>query len=73
MVTGGADGLGKGIARRLASEGAHVVLFDVSPLTEGVSDRGTDLHAFSAGTVAAFTSEGLAVEGAKVGMIPIIR
>ncbi|MFM7838220.1 MAG: SDR family NAD(P)-dependent oxidoreductase, partial [Chitinophagaceae bacterium] len=28
LITGGADGLGKGIARRLAALGATVVLFD---------------------------------------------
>lgn len=28
LITGGADGLGKGIARRLAAQGATVVLFD---------------------------------------------
>ncbi len=28
VLSGGADGLGKGIARRIASEGAHVALFD---------------------------------------------
>jgi len=28
IVTGGADGLGKGICQRLGSEGAHVVMFD---------------------------------------------
>lgn len=31
IVTGGADGIGKAIVRRLASEGASVTLFDVSP------------------------------------------
>jgi 3-oxoacyl-[acyl-carrier protein] reductase len=30
VVTGGADGIGKAIARRLASEGARVALFDVN-------------------------------------------
>ena len=30
IITGGADGIGKGIARRLASEGAAVVLFDIN-------------------------------------------
>src|SRR4051794_9225662 len=29
VVTGGASGIGLGVAKRLASEGAHVVLFDV--------------------------------------------
>lgn len=28
IITGGADGLGKGICHRLGSEGAHVVMFD---------------------------------------------
>lgn len=28
VISGGADGLGKGIARRIASEGGHVALFD---------------------------------------------
>lgn len=31
VVSGAADGLGKGIAKRLASEGGKVVLFDVNP------------------------------------------
>ncbi len=30
IVTGGADGIGKAIAHRLASEGAHVTIFDIS-------------------------------------------
>jgi NAD(P)-dependent dehydrogenase (short-subunit alcohol dehydrogenase family) len=30
VITGGADGLGKGIAYRLASEGCRVVLFDIN-------------------------------------------
>lgn len=30
IITGGADGIGKGIARRLASEGAAVALFDIN-------------------------------------------
>ncbi len=30
VITGGADGIGKGIARRLASEGALVILFDIN-------------------------------------------
>jgi 2-dehydro-3-deoxy-L-rhamnonate dehydrogenase (NAD+) len=30
IITGGADGLGKGIAQRLASEGGTVVLFDIN-------------------------------------------
>ena len=30
IITGGADGIGKGIAQRLATEGATVVLFDIN-------------------------------------------
>ena len=30
MITGGAQGLGEGIARRLAEEGASVVIADVN-------------------------------------------
>ncbi|MEN8715073.1 MAG: SDR family NAD(P)-dependent oxidoreductase, partial [Verrucomicrobiales bacterium] len=30
IVTGGADGIGKAITRRLAEEGARVTIFDVS-------------------------------------------
>ncbi len=33
IVTGGADGLGKGITERLLSEGATVVIFDVNEKT----------------------------------------
>ena len=29
LVTGGADGIGLGIARRFAHEGAHVVIADI--------------------------------------------
>jgi 3-oxoacyl-[acyl-carrier protein] reductase len=30
IITGGADGLGKGIARRIASEGGRIILFDIN-------------------------------------------
>ena len=30
VLSGGADGLGKGIAARIASEGCNVVLFDIN-------------------------------------------
>ena len=30
VISGGADGLGKGIAARIASEGCKVVLFDIN-------------------------------------------
>lgn len=30
IITGGAEGIGKGIARRIASEGATVILFDIN-------------------------------------------
>lgn len=32
IITGGADGIGKAIARRLATEGARVHLFDINPV-----------------------------------------
>lgn len=53
VVTGGADGLGKGITRRLASEGAIVVIFDIQ-------------DALMQSAVAEFASEGLKVEALKV-------
>ena len=49
IVTGGADGIGKHIARRLASEGAAVAIFDASAKQ-------------SAATVAEFAAEGLVIE-----------
>ena len=30
IITGGAEGLGKGIAKRLGSEGAAIALFDIN-------------------------------------------
>ena len=30
VISGGAEGLGKGIARRIASEGGQVILFDIN-------------------------------------------
>ena len=50
IVTGGAEGIGKGIAKRLASEGAAVALFDING---GLLDR----------TVAEFAGLGYAVTG----------
>ncbi|MBN8820933.1 MULTISPECIES: SDR family NAD(P)-dependent oxidoreductase [unclassified Spirosoma] len=50
IVTGGADGIGKGIAKRLASEGATLVLFDINHVT---LER----------TVAEFTKQGHSVSG----------
>lgn len=40
LITGGAEGIGLGIARALAAEGANVVLADIDPVTleAGVSD-----------------------------------
>ena len=40
VISGGADGLGKGIAARIASEGCNVVLFDINEklLQQTVSD-----------------------------------
>ncbi|GAB3021885.1 SDR family NAD(P)-dependent oxidoreductase [Spirosoma pulveris] len=53
IVTGGADGIGKGIAKRIASEGATVVLFDINSASLD--------H-----TVAEFTEQGLVVRGQTV-------
>lgn len=53
IVTGGADGIGKAIAGRLAAEGATVVLFDTNALT---LDR----------TVADFRQRGYATSGQVV-------
>jgi NAD(P)-dependent dehydrogenase (short-subunit alcohol dehydrogenase family) len=36
LVTGGASGIGAGIARRFAAEGAHVAVFDRNPVTDPV-------------------------------------
>jgi len=53
IVTGGADGIGKAIARRLATEGASVTLFDLSEEN-------------TAATLREFAGEGLSVHGEKV-------
>ncbi len=53
IVTGGADGIGKAVVRRLASEGASVTFFDVSPEK-------------SAAVVAEFAAEGLVVHAETV-------
>jgi len=40
VITGGADGLGRGIAQRIAAEGGHIVLFDINKvlLDKAVAD-----------------------------------
>lgn len=53
VVSGGADGLGKGIANRLASEGASLALFDVN---ERLLEQ----------TVAHFQAQGFTVRGYRV-------
>ena len=50
IVTGGAEGIGKGIAKRLATEGATIALFDIN-------------HVALERTVADFTKLGYAVTG----------
>lgn len=50
IITGGAEGIGKGIARRLAAEGATVALFDIN-------------HVALQRTVADFTAQGFTVTG----------
>jgi 3-oxoacyl-[acyl-carrier protein] reductase len=44
VVTGGASGIGKAIAERLAKEGAHVALFDLDQ--RGMDDVARELSAF---------------------------
>ena len=39
LVTGGANGLGFGVAKRLVSEGAHVWIVDVDPVVEHVASE----------------------------------
>jgi 2-dehydro-3-deoxy-L-rhamnonate dehydrogenase (NAD+) len=53
VITGGADGLGKGIAARIASEGCKVVLFDINEQLLGQ-------------TVSAFKKLGYVAEGLVV-------
>jgi 2-dehydro-3-deoxy-L-rhamnonate dehydrogenase (NAD+) len=50
LITGGAEGIGKGIAQRLAAEGATIALFDIN---EDLLHR----------TVAEFTQQGYTVTG----------
>ena len=53
IITGGAEGLGKGIAERIASEGGSVFLFDINqPMLEK--------------TIQEFKNKGFDVEGIKV-------
>ena len=47
IVTGGGRGLGKGIAMKLAEEGARVVVADMAPADEAVAEmraNGTVCH-----------------------------
>ena len=53
VVTGGADGIGKAIARRLASEGARVTIFDLNEKN-------------MASTIQEFADAGLSLHGEKV-------
>lgn len=55
IVTGGAEGIGKVIARRLAEEGARVTLFDVDPVK-------------AEATVAAFAGDGLQIDARLVNI-----
>lgn len=50
IITGGADGIGKGIASRLAAEGATIALFDIN-------------HVMLKKAVAEFTKQGFRVSG----------
>ncbi len=53
IITGGADGIGKGIAHRIASEGGRVILFDIN---KSLIEK----------TVKEFKDNNLAVEGYQV-------
>ncbi|MDQ3845353.1 MAG: SDR family oxidoreductase [Bacteroidota bacterium] len=53
IITGGADGIGKGIAEQIASEGGQVVLFDIN-------------HNLLPKTVQSFKERGYATEGYHV-------
>lgn len=55
IISGGADGLGKGIAGRIASEGGRVILLDINT-------------AFLAATVGEFTTLGYQAEGYVVNI-----
>ncbi len=55
IVTGGAEGIGKVIARRLAGEGARVTLFDVDPVKAEAA-------------VSAFAEEGLHIDARLVNI-----
>ncbi|MFD2571751.1 SDR family NAD(P)-dependent oxidoreductase [Spirosoma soli] len=55
LVAGGAEGIGKGIAQRIASEGATVVLFDIN---ESLLER----------TIAEFSGQGYFVAGHVVNI-----
>ena len=55
VITGGADGIGKAIARRLADEGAEVTIFDLNE---------TSIRA----TIAEFAEAGLSLHGEIVNI-----
>jgi len=54
IVSGAARGLGEGFARRLAEEGANVLMFDVLPEVETLA---SDIAASASGTVAGCTAD----------------
>ena len=52
IITGGAEGLGKGIAERIASEGGRISLFDVNEqllekTVEGFRNKGLDVYGYT--------------------------
>jgi 3-oxoacyl-[acyl-carrier protein] reductase len=55
VISGGADGLGKGIAHRIAQEGGHVILLDINAELLGK-------------TIADFSAQGLKAEGHAVNI-----
>lgn len=78
VVTGGASGLGKGMAAALASAGANIVLVDVQPGFEGADTRelsahGTEVLALSGDvTDGAFLAKTLAKVLAQFGRVDIL-
>jgi 3-oxoacyl-[acyl-carrier protein] reductase len=66
IVTGGARGIGLGIARRLAEEGCKVAVWDLIPAPDGLTHMATDV------TSRASVAQALATTIAAIGPIDIL-